>query len=900
MPLQVVNGAATACTFGMSPGVLVVTPEKRVSCLGGGAPAANILDFVPLKNIMPFGMCITPTNPAVASATAAAQGVLTPMPCVPVVTSPWTPGHTGVLIGPALALDQVCTCVCAWGGVISITQAGQATVDLEYGGGGGAGGGAGAGSGASGGAVRSSAPTAAEQNRAAAAARNAGQRWGSEPPTPTDSSNDDPPANEPTVDASKASPKSKSDRSEQEEQYGIDSLTVPSCIAPGAEQISIQYVIRDPQSRVTKLLIELVDKDGSVCYSIDKSGAADISPGTHEFSFDGKIGEDRYLRVLQSPYKVRASIEGNGSGAPLVQEAKLEVRLHSITVELHIEDAYLESLPEPERAALEEFVSAEPENGLKPITLDLNIFGTNPNFISSNERHEQIARLWPHGPRPLFRASVLCRSSGGNGVAAPAALAGLPLVWECLEPDNGVTSPGIKGVLGASSIQTEYGARNCPSLYGGRRDPDPSKFPLLSAAPASAGTFGTSRPSEKGWRLEVECGDTTDGAVCVNAVQLVPSQMAGDTYQLQVCPTKDGTGWELDRGAAFGSLTAPITAKGPALLIRYRIDLASRAPLGLQPLSTAECSAHFAPAFLVLHDVGPGEPISAEERCDWIERSLAKLDCHKQLERKDDLMVRQLDPDYSGPNPELHLNPSHQNPENFQIANPELDRPHADPRLSPFFLYATTWQDAGLASGQFRELIFDRSEVAAELQYAVPFRSYAGLEARMAVLNGPLDADGFRRFWVPGKSMYRNILGSVFDAAGLWSSASRKEESLIDILGDEVRPLAKGITMWCFRGAWSFMDSNSPPAENPGGITGLGPQSDRVGIVALRSLEPRWRAHEFGHALGLPHAGDAPQANQEMHGPERSCIMDYAEASSTFCTRCQLRLRGWSARPWLS
>ena len=172
MPLQVVNGAATACTFGMSPGVLVVTPEKRVSCLGGGAPAANILDFVPLKNIMPFGMCVTPTNPAVASATAAAQGVLTPMPCVPVVTSPWTPGHTGVLIGPALALDQVCTCVCAWGGVISITQAGQATVDLEYGGGGA--GGAGAGSGASGGAVRSSAPTAAEQNRAAAAARNVG------------------------------------------------------------------------------------------------------------------------------------------------------------------------------------------------------------------------------------------------------------------------------------------------------------------------------------------------------------------------------------------------------------------------------------------------------------------------------------------------------------------------------------------------------------------------------------------------------------------------------------------------------------------------------------------------------------------------------------------------------
>ena len=39
-------------------------------------PAANIMDHVPMVNIMPFGMCITPSNPAVAAATAAALGVL--------------------------------------------------------------------------------------------------------------------------------------------------------------------------------------------------------------------------------------------------------------------------------------------------------------------------------------------------------------------------------------------------------------------------------------------------------------------------------------------------------------------------------------------------------------------------------------------------------------------------------------------------------------------------------------------------------------------------------------------------------------------------------------------------------------------------------------------------------
>ncbi len=131
MPLQVVNLAATACTFGMAPGVLMVTPEKRVNCLSGGAPAANILDFVPMKNIMPFGMCFSPSNPAFVAATSAALGTPTPVPCLPIVTSPWTPGAAQTLVGPAPALHQPCVNNCMWLGVISITSAGQATVNVN-------------------------------------------------------------------------------------------------------------------------------------------------------------------------------------------------------------------------------------------------------------------------------------------------------------------------------------------------------------------------------------------------------------------------------------------------------------------------------------------------------------------------------------------------------------------------------------------------------------------------------------------------------------------------------------------------------------------------------------------------------------------------------------------------
>lgn len=124
MPIQVVNGATLMCPFGVAPSTFVVTPENRV--LSGNQPAANIMDFVPMKNIMPFGMCITPSNPQVAAATAAASGVLTPQPCIP-VTTPWKPGAASVLIGFIPALDNTCTCQCMWGGVIMVTSPGQVT-----------------------------------------------------------------------------------------------------------------------------------------------------------------------------------------------------------------------------------------------------------------------------------------------------------------------------------------------------------------------------------------------------------------------------------------------------------------------------------------------------------------------------------------------------------------------------------------------------------------------------------------------------------------------------------------------------------------------------------------------------------------------------------------------------
>jgi hypothetical protein len=122
MGTLVVQGAMMSCSFGAAPSTLSVLPDKFVMA---GTSAATIMDFKPNVNIAPFGMCMSMANPQVASATAAAQGVLTPQPCVPVTTSPWAPGSPLVLIGNQPALNETSKCMCTWGGVIQITNPGQ-------------------------------------------------------------------------------------------------------------------------------------------------------------------------------------------------------------------------------------------------------------------------------------------------------------------------------------------------------------------------------------------------------------------------------------------------------------------------------------------------------------------------------------------------------------------------------------------------------------------------------------------------------------------------------------------------------------------------------------------------------------------------------------------------------
>jgi hypothetical protein len=127
MGQQVCMGALLKCTFGAAPSSLMVLPTNTVLT---DVPDANIMDNKPMLNILPFGMCQSLSNPMVAAATAAALGVLTPMPCIPMTTAPWTPGSPTVQIGNMPALNNSSKLMCMWGGVIGINVAGQFTVSI--------------------------------------------------------------------------------------------------------------------------------------------------------------------------------------------------------------------------------------------------------------------------------------------------------------------------------------------------------------------------------------------------------------------------------------------------------------------------------------------------------------------------------------------------------------------------------------------------------------------------------------------------------------------------------------------------------------------------------------------------------------------------------------------------
>jgi hypothetical protein len=116
-------GAQIMCPMGAAPQQLVVIPKGQ-PVMAGGMLVATIQDAIPFTNILPFGICNSPSNPAAVAAKAAGATA----PCTP-VTVAWTPGVPTVLVNGTPIVNATCTCQCALGtGPITVVNPGQTTV----------------------------------------------------------------------------------------------------------------------------------------------------------------------------------------------------------------------------------------------------------------------------------------------------------------------------------------------------------------------------------------------------------------------------------------------------------------------------------------------------------------------------------------------------------------------------------------------------------------------------------------------------------------------------------------------------------------------------------------------------------------------------------------------------
>lgn len=103
------------CTMGVAP-----VPITIVGTITGmNLPLANIKDSTPFVNILPFGMCMNPLNPAVAAIIASSLGTVQVGPCVPLPT-PWTPIAPTIQINNLPILTNTATKLCYPGGIITI------------------------------------------------------------------------------------------------------------------------------------------------------------------------------------------------------------------------------------------------------------------------------------------------------------------------------------------------------------------------------------------------------------------------------------------------------------------------------------------------------------------------------------------------------------------------------------------------------------------------------------------------------------------------------------------------------------------------------------------------------------------------------------------------------------
>ncbi|MGB0919152.1 MAG: DUF4280 domain-containing protein [Holosporaceae bacterium] len=122
-------GTMLSCTQSLIPKMptpLGVLPLPRT--FTAKRPTAIKIDMIPFVNIVPFGMCKSPTNPMVIAAKAASLGAINFAPCIPAPMGPWKKFSKTVkaMKNNVLTMDSCLNCM--WNGKITPVAPPQPTV----------------------------------------------------------------------------------------------------------------------------------------------------------------------------------------------------------------------------------------------------------------------------------------------------------------------------------------------------------------------------------------------------------------------------------------------------------------------------------------------------------------------------------------------------------------------------------------------------------------------------------------------------------------------------------------------------------------------------------------------------------------------------------------------------
>ncbi|BFH17780.1 DUF4280 domain-containing protein [Paenibacillus melissococcoides] len=119
----VVAGAILKCSFGTQP-TRLKTPLSHGVYIKNKAQM-NIKDYKPGVNIIHFGNCSSPDNPAVQNSSLVDVFGVKKAPCIPLINMPWLNGKSDVLVENEPALLNTCTTRCIHCGLIQIENDGQ-------------------------------------------------------------------------------------------------------------------------------------------------------------------------------------------------------------------------------------------------------------------------------------------------------------------------------------------------------------------------------------------------------------------------------------------------------------------------------------------------------------------------------------------------------------------------------------------------------------------------------------------------------------------------------------------------------------------------------------------------------------------------------------------------------